>query len=116
MKISLEMDPTDKILAKRKMGKDKSAQRFFTSTVRRHSDKYVPMLSGVLKNTAKEGDNYILYDTPYAAENYYHNRGRGLQGTSNGGLRGKEWDKRMMASEGKTVVKELADYVGGKTK
>lgn len=116
MRIMLEMDSTDRILAKRKMGSDKSAHRFFASTIRRHCDKYVPMLSGTLKQTAQTGDNYVLYDQPYARANYLGNAGKGLQGTSSGGLRGKEWDKRMMASEGKTVLKELADYVGGKAK
>lgn len=116
MKVTLQLDPVDKILLKRHMGKDRSAQRFFTSTVRRHCDKYVPMLSGTLKNTAQEGESYILYNTPYAAKNYFENSGNGLQGTAKGGLRGKLWDKRMMAAEGREVVGSVADYVGGKAK
>ena len=116
MKVTLRLDPVDKILLKRHMGKDRSAQKFFTATVRRHSDKYVPMDSGTMKDSAQEGEDYILYNTPYAAKNYYDNGGHGLQGTASGGLRGKEWDKRMMASEGKEVVQSVADYVGGKAK
>lgn len=116
MKVTLQLDPVDKILLKRHMGKDRSAQRFFTSTVRRHCDKYVPMLSGTLKNTAQEGEDYILYNQEYAKPNYEHNAGNGTQGTAKGGLRGKLWDKRMMAAEGREVVGSVADYVGGKAK
>ena len=53
-KIRLDIDPADKILLKRSLNKNGNGQRFFTHEVRRLSDPYVPFLTGVLKNTARE--------------------------------------------------------------
>lgn len=50
-----------------------SAQRFFTNELMRLSDDYVPMNSGVLKNSAKaeKGGTAIIYETPYARYHWY---------------------------------------------
>ena len=45
---------------------------------------------------------------------YYENKGYGNQGTSRGGLRGKQWIPRMWSDKGRDVVKSVANYVGGK--
>lgn len=48
-------------------------QRFFTSELMRLSDNYVPMDSGVLKNSAKMNSDgtAIIYDAPYARYHWY---------------------------------------------
>ena len=105
-KIRLQIDPVDRILLKRSLNKNGAGQRFFTHEVRRLSDPYVPFLTGVLKNTAKEEVNRITYNTPYARRQYYENPGTGL--------RGPHWTERMWADRGKEIVKATAAYCGGK--
>ena len=50
--ITLKMDPIDKILLKRALGKNGKAAHFLASEVKRLSDPYVPKRSGILKGTA----------------------------------------------------------------
>ena len=105
--VRLEMDNTDKILLKRNLNKNGEGQRFFTSTVRRMADPYVPMRTGVLKNTAVEYTSSIYYGQPYARRQYYENKGNGM--------RGKQWDKRMWADHGKEIVSSVAKFCGGRS-
>ena len=122
MQVKLMMDPTDKILLKRSMNKNGAAQKFFTHEVRRHCDPYVPMQTGILKNTAVEHTDYIEYVQPYARRQYYENAGTGRQGTTKHSthnykcLRGKLWDKRMWADRGKEIVQSVARYCRGRAK
>lgn len=104
-KIELKLDPLSKLKAARHL--DKSGQRKFASEVKRLCDPYVPMQSGTLKNTAQVLDDGVLYDQPYASKQYYTNSGWN-------GIRGKQWDKRMMADKGPQLVESLAKYCGGK--
>lgn len=113
MQVKIKIDPASKILLKRSLQKGGKVQRFLTHEVRRRCDKYVPFKDGPLKNNAIEQEDRITYNTPYAAKQYY-NGGNGQDGMSSGGLRGKLWDKRMMASEGDKVVGAVAEYAGGK--
>lgn len=108
MKVSLKLEPQDKILLKRSLNKNGKAQQFFTHEVRRKSDPYVPMRNGPLKNTAVEKPDSITYPQPYARRQYYEHKGNGL--------RGSHWTERMWADHGKEIVREVADYVGGKAK
>lgn len=113
-KILLQLDPVDKILLRRNLGKDGKAGRVFATEVMRRCDKYVPFRMGPLKNTARIEGTKIIYPASHAKKNYYSNTGRGQDGTAAGGLRGKQWDKRMMAAEGKECVKAVVRYVGGR--
>lgn len=107
MKVQVFMDPTDRILAKRALGKDQKAQRRFTHEVRRLCDPYVPMRQGVLKDTAIERTHSIEYVQPYARRQYYENKGNGQ--------RGKLWDKRMWADKKEEILNSLAKLMGGHT-
>lgn len=116
---TLHMDPTDRILLKRNLDKNGKGQKFFTHEVRRHCDPYVPMRSGILKNTSVERVRYIEYIQPYARRQYYENAGARKQGTTKHNtqhLRGKMWDRRMWADRGKEIVRSVANYCGGKAK
>lgn len=106
--VRVQLDPADKILLKRSLDKNGKAQRFFTSEVRRVSDAYVPFRNGDLKDTFVEQTDKITYIQPYARRQYYENKGNGL--------RGKEWDKRMMATRGPEIVRAVAKFAGGKAK
>lgn len=112
--VGLQMDPIQKIKLRHLINQDGKGQRFFTHEVRRLSDDYVPLDKDPLKNTAVEGEHTITYVQPYAAKNYYENRGNGTQGTAHNGLRGKLWDKRMWADRGDGIVESVANYVGGR--
>lgn len=113
-RVRVNMTSKQRALLDRGLNKNGLVQRAFTSSVRRHSDKYVPFLNGPLKNTAIEKPSSIEYVQPYARRNYYTNRGRGYQGTSYGGLRGRNWTNRMWAAEGDTIIQEMASLAGAK--
>lgn len=116
MNVKLNMDSTEAILLKRSLNKDGKAQKFFTSEVRRLSDPYVPFRTGTLKNNVYVGTNQIIYKAPYAAKNYYSNGGNGTQGTSRGGLRGKQWVNRMWSNRHSEIVQSVAAFVGGRSR
>lgn len=108
IKVTLNIDPTDKILARRNLTKGGTGQRFFTSEVRRLADPYVPMDTAILKNTAQEQVDKIVYTQPYAKRQYYENKGRGK--------RGKLWIPRMWADKGDIILKSVAKLCGGRSK
>lgn len=112
-RVTININPVEKILLKRNLGNNSKAQKFFTSEVRRLSDPYVPMDTGMLKNNVFVGTNKITYKSPYAAKNYYSNGGNGVQGTSQGGLRGKQWVKRMWSDKGRGIVQSVDNFVNG---
>ena len=106
MSIRIKVDIDEKkILASRGLADDTS-QRAMVHEVRRQMDPYVPMDTGVLKNSAKENTSSITYTTPYARRQYYENRGRGL--------RGRLWDKRMIADRADAIVRFVANLIGGR--
>lgn len=74
----------------------------------------VPYKTGRLKDmmVTIERDK-VTFSAPYAAKAYYTNKGMGRGGTSQGGLRGKFWDRRMFITHGNKIVKTIADFVGG---
>ena len=117
----------DHTLAKRGMGKDHALRKYLANRVRLRCDPYVPMQSGTLKNTAQvsRGGEFIVYPQPYAHYQYHgivmagrapkHYTGEPVA-YHGAPMRGKQWDKRMMADHAQDVVRGLAMFVGGKTK
>lgn len=125
MKVNVKVDiNTAKIMRARGLGGDNRAQVYLASEVKRLSDPYVPFQSGVLKNTAVvvPDGSAVVYNTPYAHYQYY---GKVMAGRapkkytgkdltySGGGLRGPQWDKRMMADKSRELVKNLEKFIGG---
>lgn len=108
-----------KILKDRGLGSDNKARLFLASEVARLSDPYVPMRIGNLKNIriiAPDGRT-IKYTQPYAKKQYVGLSASGRPFNYNGApMRGREWDKRMMADHSQDVVRSLAAFVGGKPK
>lgn len=105
-KVTLKMDPIDKIMLKRSLNKNGNGQKFLTHEIRRLSDPYVPFDKGPLKNTAVEEVNRIIYVQPYAKRWWYTHKGNGK--------RGKMWCIRMWADRGSEVVQSVANYCGGR--
>lgn len=114
--VKLELDALDKILARRGLQDNGPAQKKAASELKRMCGPYVPMQHGDLKNTAQVMRDGVLYVQPYAAEQYYTNSGHGSEGIYNGGERGKQWDKRMMADHGKEYIQTIAEIIGGEPK
>jgi hypothetical protein len=115
--VKIELDNTQKILLKRHLQKNGGAQVLFTKEVAKNCNNYIPFKTGRLKDMMITiGTDKITYNAPYAAKNYYLNKGMGRGGMSQGGLRGKMWDKRMWINNGDKIVKTIAEFVGGKAK
>lgn len=106
-KLTINIDPSQKILLKRNLGKNSKSQKFFTSEVARLSNPYVPFDTGTLKDTTVKLEvDKIIYKAPYAKKQYNENKGKGL--------RGKQWIPRMWADRGGEIVSSIAKLVGGK--
>lgn len=114
MNVKLNLPSAERIISSRGLGKNSVAQKVLATEVARQCDPYVPMRSGVLKNTAQVQADGVLYNQPYAHKQYTNNAGRGIDGTADGGRRGAYWDKRAMADHGAEVTAAVAKVVGGK--
>lgn len=111
------LNNTDEILKKRGLNKGGSAQIFFTKQCAKEMNNFVPLQTGRLKDMSVEiGTDFVAYNTPYARKQFYTNAGNGKGGENNGGQRGKRWEKKMWISKGSTIVKRVADFVGGRAK
>ena len=116
-KVKVVMDNNQKILLKRALNKNGKAQVKFTKECAKAFNNYTPYDTGRLKDDMVQLEtSRIIYSAPYARKQYYSNKGLGKQGTQVGGKRGKFWDKRAWADNGDSIVKSIADFVGGKSK
>lgn len=119
-----------KILKKYGLGSDHRARKYLATAVAKFCDPYVPMSAGSgghLKNSKKiaPDGSTLTYLGPYA---HYQYKGLAMAGSPpkhytgaalryNGApMRGKEWDKRMLADRGKDLEKDFATYLGGRSK
>ncbi|APH22008.1 capsid protein [Clostridium botulinum] len=110
--VRVQIDKTEKILLKRYLNKNGQAQIKFTQEVAKQCNNYVPFLTGRLKDMSVELKiDKLIYNAPYAAKQYYTNKGG-----NRGALRGKYWDKRMWSDRGDKIVQSIAAFCGGKTK
>ena len=122
MSLNVKVDiPTQKILSSRGLGNDNKARKFLASEVKRFCDPYVPFQQGPLKNMtqiASDGSQ-LIYTQPYA---HYQYKGEVMAGrapkhytgdslTYHGAMRGKEWDKRMLADKSKDLERSTEAYI-----
>lgn len=80
-----------------------NADLFLANTCFRRMTKYVPWDTGALATTVTVKPNKVIYEQPYAHRQYTTNKGKGI--------RGKEWDKKMVNNERDIIVKEVEAYV-----
>lgn len=90
-----------------------TAQAAFTNECIRLMDRYVPLNTGVLKNSVGLATDYeagrVVYSTPYARPQYYlHPQGVGVHD----GRRGSYWGQRMAADNKAHLHKFAAGAVG----
>lgn len=115
--VKIEMDPTQKILLKRGINKNGKAQEFFTKQCAKYMNNYIPFLTGRMKDMDVEiQTDKIIFSAPYAKRQYLFNKGTGKGGFCKGGLRGPFWDKRAWINHGNEIVKNTAEFCGGKAK
>lgn len=116
MAYRIEMD-IGQVLTKRGLNQNGTAQALFTKTCEKEMNDFVPFLTGDLKDVKVETNiDNITYTAPYAARQYYTNRGMGKEGINLGGLRGMAWDKRMWPQRKDEILKTIAGFVGGEVK
>ena len=92
-----------KIVDKYGMQEGGNSQLFLANTCFRRMQKYVPFETGTLSTTATIKPGKVTYEMPYAHKQYTSNKGKGI--------RGKEWDKRMVSAEKELIIKEVEAYV-----
>ena len=106
MALSLKYELKDfdkgKIVNKFEMQQGGKTQLFLADTCFRRMQKYVPFETGALSTTATVKPGSVTYEQPYAHKQYTTNKGKGI--------RGKYWDKKMMASEKELVAQEVEAY------
>lgn len=122
MTIVTNLDDLGTMLRKRGLEPNGRVQKLLTSEVARHSDPYVPMQQGILKNTRIIEDDGIIYNTPYARYQYYGKVmvGRAPKKLTERNLayhgapkRGAFWDLRMWADKKEIILDGLAKEAGG---
>lgn len=122
MDIQVNID-AERILKKYGLGKSKEAQRALAEDVERLCQPYVPLSAGSgahMVNAARVTDESIIYPGPYAHYQYVgevmagrapkHYTGQPID-YHGAPMRGKQWDKRMMADKGKEVEKNFENYL-----
>lgn len=83
---------------------DKS-KTYFALLCKKYMDRYVPMRTGVLKNTARVSKEGVYYNTPYARIQYFNEKFRHTDG------RTAKWAETMVNTHKNDVLHDLADYV-----
>ena len=90
-------------------------QVFIDNEVLRLCDPYVPkdtgmlIKSGILGTVVGSGE--VIYQAPYARNQYYTNSGNGNNNKS--GLRGSFWFERMKADNKKKLFEDVKEKLGG---
>ena len=102
LKYNLEDFDKNKIVSKFEMQEDGKTQLFLADTCFRRMQKYVPFDTGALSTTATVRPGSVTYEQPYAHKQYTTNKGKGI--------RGKNWDKKMVNNEKALIVKEVEAY------
>lgn len=121
MNVTVKLDSPSKI--KKRIGLDKSGavQKFWTSTVLRRIQKYMPYRTGeTIKLTIAQTDintPEIVTDTPYARKLFYgvNDSGNPIKYTKTKNPNaGPRWDKALTAAEMPAMRQELQSYIDGR--
>ena len=102
LKYELKDFNSKKIIDKYGMQEGGNTQLFLANTCFRRMQKYVPFDTGALSTTVTVKPGSVTYEQPYAHKQYTTNKGKGI--------RGKYWDKKMVANERGQIAKEVEAY------
>lgn len=85
--------------------------KYLSNICKRYMEKYVPRDTGILRDTAKVGNDNVRYKQIYASYVYkgISKTGKSLNYKTPG--TGSYWDKKMMSAEGNDVVKEFQKWL-----
>lgn len=108
MKIKVELNPISTILTSLGCDSNGRVQLFLANESARRMSKYVPLKTGMLRDTITIRADSITYEVRYAQKQYYNNKGSGI--------RGKFWDRRMMSAEQNQLIADVQKYVSGGAK
>jgi hypothetical protein len=118
MKIEVKMDSPSKIVKRIGLDQDGKIQKFWTATVLRRIQRYMPYRTGeTIKLTIAQTNinkPEIVTDTPYARMLYYgvSAKGRPLNYTKTKNPKaGPYWDRALTAAEMPAMAKELQSYI-----
>ncbi len=133
MKVVVNMNSAAEMLRRRGLEPGGRVQKLFTNECARHMDPYVPMQTGILKNTRDIEDDGVTYRGPYAQFQYYGKVMVGVRSRSawakpgerkvvtdkdltyhGAPMRGPLWDVRMWADRGRAILNAIAKAAGGK--
>ena len=116
--VQVTIRSTEELLRARGIEKGGRVQKYIDSTVVRLCDKYCPFLNGILKRAIGTvyGSGYVRYSVPYAANQYYNNKGAGREGITKGGLRGRFWFERMKAVHREEILEGAARLAGARAR
>lgn len=92
----------NKIIDKYGMQEKGNTRLFLANSCFRRMQKYVPFDTGALSTTVTVEPGSVTYEQPYAHKQYTTNRGKGI--------RGKYWDKKMVANEKAQLAQEVENY------
>ncbi len=99
LKYSLEDFDGRKIISKYGMEKNGNLHLFLADSCFRRMHKYVPLDTGTLASHATVRPGSVTYEEKYAHRQYTTNKGKGI--------RGKYWDKKMIANERDVLTREV---------
>lgn len=104
MKITYKLEDFDgkEIIDKFGMQKNGNTRLFLANTCFRRMHKYVPFETGTLASHVTVRPGSVTYEERYAHKQYTTNKGKGI--------RGKYWDKKMVANEKDQIAKEVENY------
>ena len=129
--IKFDMKSANTILKRLGLEKDGKAVRHLRDLVDKYSDPYIPMQTGLLKNTKSYPSSHeIRYDMPYAHYLYIGKKAKGASRPagvrrvitseslkySDAPKRGAQWDKRMLKDKKKDIITSMNNFIkkGGK--
>lgn len=112
----LDLKPISKMLNNRGLDAYGRVQKFIDNEVVKCCDPYVPFDNGELKKAkgTKIGSGRVVYGEKYSHRQYYGNKGKGKEGTSNGGIRGRLWFERMKSDHLPSILRGAKNIAGGK--
>ena len=118
MKVTVKMDSPSKIKKRIGLNKSGAVQKFWTATVLRRIQKYMPYRTGeTIKLTVAQTDinkPEIVTDTPCARKLFYgiSDSGKPIKYTKTKNPKaGPRWDKALVAAEMSAMEKELQAYI-----
>lgn len=115
--MALYLKPANVIEMKLGINNKGKVQKYFTERVAIHSDKYVPMDMGNLRDYKIEAP-YIFYDQPYARYQYYGVREDGThkinpanRNRTKHPLATSYWAEKMWTAERPVIEKEVQNFL-----